>query len=126
MTNFFRDDVAQPHFDLQFKSLVWEENVDFDNSLSITMAITLPKSGSGMIYWDLQFADVSECSSLKVRELKKSKTKNYFGYEPGKLIVHPGNFLHQVGLFQNPNPEDERITLQGHMAFYHGSWHLYW
>src|SRR5262249_18328338 len=114
---FRRDDVAQPHFDLQFKNLLWDEAVDFDNSLSITMAVTLPKGGSGMLYWDLQFNDVDQFNRQRISELKASKTRNFFSYEPGKLIVHSGNFLHQVGLFQDPNPEDERITLQGHMAF---------
>jgi hypothetical protein len=123
---FRRDDVAMAHFDMQFKNLVWEERVDFDNSLSITMAIALPKSGSGMLFWDLQYTEVDECNRRRVYEMKQSKTRNYFGYQPGKLVLHPGNFLHQVGLFQDPNREDERITLQGHMAFYHGSWHLYW
>jgi len=123
---FRRDDVALPHFDLQFQNLVWEERVDFDNSLSITMAIALPQSGSGMLYWDLQYTEVDECNRRRLHELKESRTRKYFGYDPGKLVIHTGNFLHQVGLFQDPNPEDERITLQGHMAFYHGSWHLYW
>jgi hypothetical protein len=123
---FCRDDVAQPHFDLQFQNLVWEERVDFENSLSITIAVALPKSGSGMLYWDLEYTDVDELSSQRLLELKQSKTRKYFVYDPGKLVIHSGNFLHQAGLFQDPNPEDERITLQGHMAFYHGSWHLYW
>jgi hypothetical protein len=123
---FRRDDVSQPHFDLQFKNLVWDEAVDFHNSLSITMAISLPESGSGMLYWDLQFSDVDQFNRQRISELKQSRTKNYFQYQAGKLVIHPGNFLHQVGLFQDPNPEDERITLQGHMAFYQDSWHLYW
>lgn len=123
---FCRDDVALPHFDLQFNNLVWEERVDFENSLSITMAVALPKSGSGMLYWDVQFTEVDELNRRKLLELKQSKTRKYFGYDPGKLVIHSGNFLHQVGLFQDPNPEDERITLQGHMAFYQGAWHLYW
>lgn len=123
---FRRDDVAQPHFDLQFKNLVWDEVVDFDNSLSITMAITLPKTGSGMLYWDLRYTEVDQCNRQRILELKQSKMRNYFAYQPGNLVIHSGNFLHQVGLFQDPCPEDERITLQGHMAFYQDSWHLYW
>lgn len=123
---FSRDDLTSTHFDLQYNQLKWEEKVDFDNSLSLTLAVTLPHKGGGMFYWDLFFADAGKLNPDEILKLRESKTRNYFSYQPGKLLVHKGNFLHQVAPFQDPTPGDERITLQGHMAFYHGSWHLYW
>ncbi len=123
---FSRDDLTSTHFDLQFNSLPWEEKVNFANSLSITMAVTLPHTGGGMFYWDLYCADVEQFDSEKINELKQSKVRNYYAYEPGKVVLHVGNFLHQVAPYVDPRPRDERITLQGHMAFYDGSWHLYW
>jgi hypothetical protein len=123
---FSRDDITSIHFDLQFQRLTWEEKVDFDNSLSLTMAVTLPHNGGGMFYWDLQHSEAEKWNSQKINEMRQSRTRNYFAYEPGNLVLHSGNFLHQVAPFQEPTPEDERITLQGHLAFYLGSWHLYW
>ena len=123
---FSRDDLTPTHFDLQYNDLQWQEKVNFENSLSITMAILLPHNGGGMFYWDLFFDDVEQFDSEKIQELRQSKTRNYYAYEPGKVVLHGGNFLHQVAPYVNPRPQDERITLQGHMAFYDGSWHLYW
>lgn len=90
------------------------------------MAVTLPHTGGGMFYWDLYCADVEQFDAEKINELKQSKIRNYYAYEPGKVVLHVGNFLHQVAPYVDPRPQDERITLQGHMTFYNGSWHLYW
>lgn len=123
---FSRDDLTSSHFDLQFKVLQWDDKVDFGNSLSLTMPVTLPHDGGGMFYWDMLFAEAEGWDSEQVERIKQSKTRNFCAYEPGKIVLHVGNFLHQAAPYQDPQPDDERITLQGHMAFYRGSWHLYW
>ncbi len=123
---FSRDDLTSTHFDLQFKVLQWEEKVDFKNSLSLTLPVTLPHDGGGMFYWDVLFEQAGELEPEEVEHIKQGRTRNFYAYESGKVVLHAGNFLHQAAPYQDPHPDDERITLQGHMAFYRGSWHLYW
>src|ERR1700752_3099971 len=82
---FSREDLTSTHFDLQFNLLPWQEKVNFGNSLSLTMAVTLPHNGGGMFYWDLYSADVEQFDSEKIHELKQSKIRNYCAYEPGKV-----------------------------------------
>jgi arginine/lysine/ornithine decarboxylase len=50
----------------------------------------------------------------------------YQPYKIGELILHSGHILHQAAAGINLQPQDERITIQGHGVFSQGSWHLYW
>jgi hypothetical protein len=44
----------------------------------------------------------------------------------GGMALHSGFNYHQVAPMQNAQPDDVRITFQGHGLFCQGSWQLYW
>jgi hypothetical protein len=42
------------------------------------------------------------------------------------MMLHSGHILHQIAPVAETDPEDERITLQGHGLYCAGTWFLYW
>ena len=47
-------------------------------------------------------------------------------YTPGHLAVHSGHQLHQMAPAHDPQPTDERITMQAHALPVDGQWVIYW
>lgn len=121
----FEQPVGSIHFDLQFKSHNWNKykEVDFDNPVSFTCAISLPHAGGGLNYWDLHHDEVDPDEIEIYAALKKM---NYLPYSVGKIVVHHGMILHQIAPAKDISPEDERITLQGHGIPADGEIRLYW
>jgi hypothetical protein len=124
----FEQPIASIHCDLQYKQHKWEpkEAADFSNPISFTLAITLPKSGAGMNIWDLPHNEVAQLPQPKIERLTESRKKYFHAYELGKFSLHSGHFIHQIAPITNIQPDDERITLQGHGLLLQGVWHLYW
>jgi hypothetical protein len=75
---FSRDDLTSTHFDLQYNRLKWEEKVNFDNSLSFTLAVMLPHKGGGMFYWDLFFADAGQLNPDEILKMRESRREIIF------------------------------------------------
>ena len=42
------------------------------------------------------------------------------------MALHAGHLLHQIAPGTALQPQDERITLQGHGVYVDGAWRLYW
>jgi hypothetical protein len=123
---FQHDDLAFKHFDLQYKLLKWRDPqlLDLANPLSFTMAVALPKHGGGMYKWDIPYSE----NVPKDEFLAKAGVLNrrLLRYRIGVMILHKGHHLHQIAPFFNLQPDDERITLQGHIIRYAGKWIYYW
>lgn len=102
------------------------KEVDFDNPISFTLAIHLPKFGGGMNMWDLQYAEVKGLEHAQIESLASMRNKNLHSYKVGKLVLHSGLTVHQIAPSKNIQPEDERITLQGHGLFCQNTWQLHW
>lgn len=123
----FKSPVASIHFDLQYLSVKLPyANIDFDHPISFTCAISLPKSGAGLNYWAITYAEAKGLSKDELDQLKDSKEALYIEYEIGKLVLHKGLILHQIAPSKEVKMGDERITLQGHGLICDGILRLYW
>lgn len=67
-----------------------------------------------------------ELPGWEIQQVIKSRAKRFYPYQVGQLIIHSGHTIHQAAPGKNLQPDDERITLQGHGIFSQGSWQLYW
>lgn len=123
---------ASIHRDLQYALLDWEhpDETDFQHPISFTLAIAVPHFGAGLYLWDLCHEEMLELSQSGIEQLIGSRSSHYHTYELGKLAIHSGHQVHQMGPAIAPEqtirPEDERITLQGHGLLCQGTWQLYW
>lgn len=113
------------HFDLQFKKITWSQYQEVNDShpLSFTLALSLPRLGGGLYYWDKMF---NLLDPFPIEETAKKLPKHYVPYETGKIVLHEGLLLHQIAPAKEYFEEDKRITLQGHALFCDGCWRVYW
>lgn len=127
----FELSVAPVHYDLQYNLLDWNEieQIDFNNPVSFTLPIALPKKGSGLNLWDITLTgrDALQTNENK-QELGKQiiKKKTFHPYRLGEMIIHSGLTAHQAIIGDDLKEGEDRITLQGHALFSQGSWQLYW
>ncbi|MGB1271260.1 MAG: hypothetical protein ACPG5T_04235, partial [Endozoicomonas sp.] len=115
----FLEPVASRHIDLQYQGLEWEnpESIDFEHqTLSFTLALELPTSGAGLNTWPQDKEAWNQIPVLSDRLPWHGNNENgqYVAYQPGYLAVHSGNLLHQIAPIKTFQPDDRRITLQGH------------
>ncbi|MEP0919091.1 hypothetical protein NC981_19860 [Leptolyngbya sp. DQ-M1] len=101
-------------------------DIDFNHPISFTLAIALPQNGAGMYVWDLHRSETLGLSQEKVRNLLDTRDKQLYRYQIGDAAVHSGYYYHQVAPFWQAQPDDVRITLQGHGLKCRGIWQLYW
>jgi hypothetical protein len=123
----FEYPVASTHFDLQHQKFKWDyEQVDLEHPISFTCAIKMPKSGSGLNYWQITQEEAKNLSTQELELLKNSREKLYFPYKLGSLVLHQGLFLHQIAPTKDMQSEDQRISLQGHGILCDDLMRLYW
>jgi hypothetical protein len=124
----FEQPIAAIHTDVNHQLFTWQSNeeIDFDRSLSFTLAIALPEFGGGLNLWDLSHQEIIERPPTEVKGLIESRTKSFHPYKLGRMVLHSGNIVHQIAPGKNLQAKDERITLQGHSLYCQGSWQLYW
>lgn len=121
----FEFPIASIHIDLQYQQLQWDaESTDFTNPISFTLPISLPQSGGGLNVWNVEQSEMPDSASLQ--QLIQSREQRFYPYEIGALVVHSGWTLHQAAPASKLEPNDDRITLQGHGLFSRGRWQLYW
>jgi hypothetical protein len=125
----FTKPIASVHYDMQFQLIDWSAYgaVDTDRQLSLTLAIRMPRAGSGLQVWDINQLALRELSkeerTVKARE---NKVGRYHRYEPGAVVVHSGYQLHQIAPAKEMVEDDERLTLQAHAVPTEREWILYW
>ncbi len=100
--------------------------ISFTYPMALTLAIALPNHGGGLYKWDLGGEEVVGLPKLEVNQLIRSRKKSFHAYTVGRLVWHSGHIVHQIAPGKNLQPDDERITLQGHGLFCQGTWQLYW
>lgn len=124
---------ASVHFDLQYER-TWPdrgEGVDYTRPLSFTLPIRLPRRGGGLNVWDLDYARFRAFSDkvgpgVRASDLTMVLDRLRHPYSAGALAMHSGHLLHQIGEIDEVEPDDQRITLQGHGLFQRGAWRVYW
>lgn len=115
------------HLDLQYSLLDWEgANADFSNPISFTLCLALPTSGGGLHFWDLQKDEWLGCTPEEQETLTRERSKRFYPYSVGRLVVHSGHHVHQIAPMVHPKKDDKRITLQGHGILCEGMIQIYW
>jgi hypothetical protein len=124
----FESAAASIHCDLQYEKLDWTEfeNPDFTNSLSFTLSIALPAGGAGLLVWDVERAEILNRPASEIRQLFEVRKPSYEPYRMGEMVLHSGLFVHQIAPMRDIQPDDERITFQGHGICAGDRWYLYW
>jgi len=124
---------ASLHFDMQYERVPFPEHArsGFEKPISFTLPLVLPRCGGGLTVWDVTVDQVNAFYrrtgySVTLEDLRLLLTSRHHAYEPGTLVVHSGHMLHQIAPVPAVEPDDERISLQGHGIFYDGEWKLYW
>lgn len=122
-----------PHFDRQHMSLNLPgdaNDYDYDNLLSFTFPIVLPKEDAGLILFD-QSSLRSDLWNYSPKYLAHYCIKKMFiKYEVGTLVIQNGNTMHGIYPFQTEQeePSQWRITYQGHGLYNRklNEWFIYW
>lgn len=124
----FEQPIGSVHWDAQHLLLDWPPppRTDFGRPVSFTLAIALPKAGAGLNYWEFEWGEDVAIPPDAVRELVGRMPMHFLEYRVGELVIHSGRLVHQIAPGKDLQPDDERITLQGHALFSDGRWKLYW
>ena len=124
---------ADVHVDSQFALIDYDaiglprpEAVDSGHILSVTIAIDLPASGGGLFHWDLEKTRADHIPSAQFPALLGPETRRWYPYTLGTVVLHSGLKYHQIACWDDVQPDDARITLQGHAVLSDGIWTLYW
>lgn len=123
----FTHPVGSIHFDKSYM-FHWQpsKEVDFNNLISFTLTINLPKYGGGLYVWDVSYEEAKRLSNLELEKLANQRDKTFHPYKVGSLVLHSGHAVHQIAPAINVQPKDERITLQGHGVRYQNCWQIHW
>ena len=124
---------ASVHFDLQYLRH-WTAELgtpDVSHPLSFTLALRLPRRGGGLNVWDVSYERFIAFRDrigghVQPADIATLLPPIRHPYVVGGLSLHSGHQLHQIGEIDHVDPDDERITLQGHALFVDGLWKLYW
>jgi len=115
-----------PHFDRQYECIGWPAaDIDFEEAISVTLPIRLPRTGGGLRTWELTLKEVQSLSGEEAKARARQARCHLHPYREGELVCHRGHLLHQIAPWSS-GPGDERLTLQAHGLFYDGAWQLYW
>ncbi|HEY4244185.1 MAG TPA: hypothetical protein VGM88_30440 [Kofleriaceae bacterium] len=120
---------ASLHFDLQYEKHAWPEPVS--QPMSFTLPLALPVAGGGLSMWDLTHERVMAFYArapyhVPLAEIAALVPERHEPYAVGELVLHSGHTLHRIAGTPAIEPDDMRITLQGHGVFCGGTWHIYW
>jgi hypothetical protein len=114
---------ASIHFDLQYQRLLARpQYANATGTVSFTLPIKLPAAGSSLRVWPgcTYPDDVPRLAAVRQTD------PEVVPYHLGGAVVHSGHVLHQIGATPSVQPDDLRITLQGHGLVVDGVLVLYW
>lgn len=119
------------HVDIQYlpHMPIWNtyNSMDLKNTLSFTLALEMPESGSGLNVWRyLTGDDIDKWNYLDCNErLKTLDPPTYIPYKVGRMTYFIGHLIHQIPATKELKQTDRRITLQGHGVKCDGIWYIY-
>jgi hypothetical protein len=120
------------HFDFQQMNVPWNnrDELDFDQILSMTLAIQMPPGSQGLNYWplfdQLRRQKLPPEARKPLGEVEKG-LKAQITYRTGFLYAFKSQLLHQISPFLVQADGEERVTLQAHAIWNRkGYWILYW
>ena len=74
----------------------------------------------GLNDWDFEWTTDAAVLPEMMRRFIGSMPAHFINYCVGELVINSGRLMHQIAPANNIQPEDERITLQGHALFSDG------
>ncbi|WP_371781512.1 hypothetical protein [Streptosporangium subroseum] len=121
---------APIHFDMQYRAMEWPPDADLSRLISFTLPLRLPGAGGGLNVWEATHEEFREALDKGwidgASDLQRFHPRQHVAYTVGRLVMHSGHILHQVAPCARVEPDDERLTLQGHGVWCSGRWSLYW
>jgi hypothetical protein len=121
---------APIHFDMQYRAMEWPPGADLSRLISFTLPLRLPGAGGGLNVWEATYEEFREALDKGwidgASDLQRFHPRQHVAYTVGRLVMHSGHILHQVAPCARVEPDDERLTLQGHGVWCSGRWSLYW
>ena len=118
-----RRPAASIHFDLQYQRLLTRRQyANASGTVSFTLPIKLPAAGSSLRVWPscTYPDDVHRLAAVRQTD------PEVVHYHLGRAVVHSGHVLRQIGATTSVQPDDLRITLQGHGLVVDNALILYW
>ena len=108
----------------------WErfQSADFNNGLTFTLSVKLPKSGSGLDVWKNPGDAAAALAFNGIPTLDHQQLitdYEFVPYQTGHLTYFTGHVVHRVAGRHRLLCDDRRITLQGHGIKCDGAWYLY-
>lgn len=82
--------------------------------IPVLTMIALPSGGGGLLVWNIDRAEILDRPVNELRQLFEVREPSYEAYRIGEMVVHSGLFVHQIAPMRDLQPDDERITFQGH------------
>ena len=130
--NFNGESWGNLHIDIQYiphlPVLKKYKKINLEKTLSFTLALRLPKNGSGLRIWrNIEGREnIERFNYLDLEDrIEVIGTPNEIIYETGNLTFFTGHLVHQVPSTKGLLSDDLRITLQGHGVCCDGVWRLY-
>lgn len=128
---FFALPLADLHWDRQHRQVAWPGGPPREDAvLSVTLPVSLPRGGAGLEIWPRHRFEDGEAS--RAAAFADPGKGTVYPYSLGELLIHDGQSLHRAEMmpnrrFDTGEPDDDlRITLQGHLARFDGTWEFYW
>lgn len=119
--------LARIHFDLQYLNLEWDGGRDLSRPVSFTLPVRLPRAGAGLNTWNIAKPEYDAMTPGQRERIGDDHPPDRVPYEEGVLVCHSGTLLHQIAPASRPmDPDDMRVTLQGHALPGEGGYRVYW
>lgn len=114
---------ASIHFDLQYQRVLARPRyAAASGTVSFTLPVRLPAAGSSLRVWP----SCTYPDDLARMPAIRQTAPEVVPYHLGSALVHSGHVLHQIGPTPSVQPDDLRITLQGHGLVVDDELVLYW
>lgn len=115
------------HCDLQFNAHDFTRygTPELAEPLSFTVSVREPPEGAAMNLWTRTFEDAKHQPRTQFRAELATTPPRRVRYQLGELTMHSGMAFHQIDPFIL-EPDQIRLTLQGHAVRCDGTWQLYW
>lgn len=114
------------HADCQHYFLPWPKKVQYNEHWTFTIAVSIPKSGAYFEWKTVPYLSKKLLGDHGLQEALENVETHTRSYEIGKIVIHSGLFFHRIGAWKSVDPDDSRITLQGHLVKVSNEWLLYW
>ncbi len=120
--------IASIHCDSQYELIDWTGcgAPDFGHVASFTLALALPRHGGGLNVFGLHRDDIRSLDHAAVAERVRRAPMTYHPYRIGSMVLHSGHVMHQAAPGRDIQPDERRITLQGHCLRAGERWYAYW